>query len=64
MGPRYDLSFCACITVCIASQILVSIGPRHHLWILTAKQRLLVINYKSLLVQDLTYRFVHAKRRD
>ena len=64
MGPRHDLSFCACTTVCLASQILVSIGPRPHLWILIAKQRLLVMNHKSLLVPDLTSRFVHAKRRD
>ena len=64
MGPRQDLSFCACTTMCLASQILVSIGPCPHLWILIAKERLLVMNYKSLLVPDLTCRFVQAKRRD
>ena len=64
MGPRHDLSFCAYTTVCLASQILVSSGPCPHLWILIAKERLLVMNYKSLLVPDLTCRFVHAKRRD
>ena len=38
-------------------------GPRSHLWILIAKQRLLVQNYKSLWVPDLTCRFMHAKQR-
>ena len=39
-------------------------GPRPHMYILIAKQRLLVQNYKSLGIQDLTCRFMHAKRRD
>ena len=39
-------------------------GPRPHLWILIAKQRLLVQNYKSLWVQDLACRFVHVKHRE
>ena len=34
MGPRHDLSFCACSTACLASELLVSMGPRPHLWIL------------------------------
>ena len=64
MGPRHDLSLCACTTAFLASQLLVSIGPRPHLWILFAKQRLLVRFYKSLWIPDLTCHFVHAKRRD
>ena len=30
--PRNDLSFCACTTVCLASELLVSMGPIPHLW--------------------------------
>ena len=37
MGPRHDLSFCECKTACLASEILVSIGPRPHLFFLHAK---------------------------
>ena len=64
MGSRHDLSFCACTTACLPSEILVSMGPRPHLWILIANQRLLVHNFKSLWVPDLTCRFVLAKQRD
>ena len=64
MGPRHDLSFCACKRACLASELLVSMGPRPHLWFLIAKQHPLVQNYKSPWVPDLTCRFVHAKRRD
>ena len=32
MGSRYDLSFCACTTACLATDLLVSMGPRPHLW--------------------------------
>ena len=54
MGTRHDLSFCACTTACLASELPVSMGPRTLLWILSAKQHLLV-------VPDLTFGFVHAK---
>ena len=64
MGTRYDLSFCACKTACLASELPVSMGPRPHLWILIAKQCLLVENYKTLWVPDLTCHFVHAKHRE
>ena len=60
MGPRYDLSFCACTTACLASELQVSMGLTLQLWILHAKQRLLDQNYKSLCILDLTCRFVHA----
>ena len=63
-GPRHDLSFYARTTACLASEILVSMGPSLHLWFLSAKQRLLDQNYKSLWVLDLTCRFVHAIQRD
>ena len=39
-------------------------GLSTHLWILHAKQQLLDQNNKSLLVPDLTCRFVHANQRD
>ena len=61
MGIRHELSFCACTTACLASELPVSMGPRLHLWILIAKLRILGQNYKSLWVPDLTCRFVHAK---
>ena len=41
MGTRHDLSFCACRTVCLVSESPASMGPRPHLWVLIAKQRLL-----------------------
>ena len=63
MGPRHDLWFCACTTACLASELLVSMGPSSHLCLLHAKQRLLDQNCKSLCVPDLTCDFVHAKQR-
>ena len=32
MGSRYDLSFCAYTTACLATELLVSMCPRPHLW--------------------------------
>ena len=61
---RHHQSFCACKTMWLAQESLASIGPSPHLWFLDAKQRLLDQNNKSLWVQDLTCRFVHAKQRD
>ena len=40
MGPRHDLPFCACTTACLASEILVSIDSRPHLWFLQSTERL------------------------
>ena len=40
VGPRNDLSYCACTTACLASESLVSMGPSPHLLFLHAKQRL------------------------
>ena len=40
MGPRHDRSYCACTTACLASELLVSLGPSLHLWFFHAKQRL------------------------
>ena len=34
MGPRPHLSFCACKTASLASELLVSMGPSHYLWFL------------------------------
>ena len=64
VGPRPHLSFCACKTACLASELLVSMGSSSHQWLLDAKQRLLDQNYKSLWVPDLTCRCVQAKQRD
>ena len=62
--PRPLLSFCACKTAWFAPELIFSMVPSPHLWFLNAKQRLLVQNYKSVLVQELTCRIVHAKQRD
>ena len=51
-------------TATLPPELLVSMGPSPHLWLLHAKQRLLDQNYKSLWVPDHTCRFVHAKQRD
>ena len=64
MGLRHDLSFCACKTAWLASELLVSMSPSPHVWFLDAKQRLLDRNNKSLWVPDITCRCVHAKQRD
>ena len=64
MGPRHDLSFCACTTACLASELLVSMGPSPHLCFLHAKQRHLDQTYKSLRIPVLTCRFVHAIQRN
>ena len=64
MGPRHDLSFCACTTACLASELLVSMGPSLHLCFLHAKQRLLDQNNKSLWVPDMTCLFVLAKQHE
>ena len=53
MGPRHDLSFCACNTAWLAPELLVSMGPNPYLWFLHAKQRLLEQNYKYLCVPAL-----------
>ena len=53
MGPRPHLSFCACKTTWLASELLISMGLSPHLLILHSKQRLLEQNYKSLWVPAL-----------
>ena len=37
MGPRPQLSFCACKTTRLASQLLVSMGRSPHLWFFAFK---------------------------
>ena len=32
VGPRHDVSICACTTACLASELLVSMGLSLHLW--------------------------------
>ena len=48
-------------TARLASQLLVSMGPRLPYWFLDSKQRHLDLNNKSLWVANITCRFVHAK---
>ena len=52
MGPRPHLWFFAFKTATLAQEMQVSIGPSPYLRFLHAKQRLLDLNYKSLLVPD------------
>ena len=54
MGPRHDLSFCACKTAWLASELLVFMSPSPHVWFLEAKERLLDRINKSLWVPDIT----------
>ena len=61
MGPRPHLSFYACKTIWLASEILVSMGLSPNLWFLNSKQPLLDQNYISLWVPDLTYCFFIQK---
>ena len=51
-------------SACLASESLVSMGPRPHLWFWHAKHRLLDLNYNSLWVLDLNCHLVYAKQRD
>ena len=62
MGPRHDLSFCACTTTCLAAELLVCMGPSPHLWLLHVKHRLLDQNNKSLWEPDMTCRIVHVQQ--
>ena len=48
MGPRHNLSFCACKTAWLAPELLVSMCPNPYLRFLQGKQRLLVRNCNSL----------------
>ena len=48
----------------LASESLVSMGPRPNDWFLDSKQRLLDRNNKPLWAPNMTCRFVHAKQRD
>ena len=54
MGPRHDLSFCACKTAWLASELLVFMSPSPLVWFLDAKERLLDRINKSLWVPDIT----------
>ena len=60
MGPRNHLWLSAWKTDCLASELIVSMGPSPHLRFMLVKQRLLDQTYKSLRVPDLTCRFVQG----
>ena len=60
MGPRHDLSFCACKTAWLASELLVSMSPSSHVCFWDAKQRLLDQNDKSIWVLALISCLVNA----
>ena len=55
---------CDFVHACLASELLGSMGPRPHLRFWHAKQRLLDLNYNSLWVPDLNFRFVYTKQHD
>ena len=63
-GSQPSSVFFAFKTAWLASELLVSMGPRPHDWFLDAKRRLLDRNNKSLWVLNITCRFVHEKQRD
>ena len=48
---------------CLASELLVSIGPSPHLWFLHAKQRVLDQNNKSLCFPEMTCHFLYVQER-
>ena len=54
----------ACKTATLGPELQVSVGPRPHLGIFHAKQRLLDQNNKSIWVPDMTCLFMHAKHRE
>ena len=62
MGSSPHLWFCACKTATLGPELQVSVGPRHHLWLFHAKQRLLDQNNKSLSVPGMTCPFVHVQQ--
>ena len=64
IGLKPHLRFCAFRTVCLASELLISMGPSPDLWFLDAKERFLDQNNKSLWIPDMTCCFVHVKQRD
>ena len=64
MGCNPHLWFCECKTATLWLELQDSVGPRPHPYLLHVKQRLLDRNNKSLLVPDMTGRFVLVQRRD
>ena len=62
MGSSPNQWFCAFKTATLGPELQVSDGPRPHLWFFHAKQRLLEQNNKSILVPDMTCRFVHVQQ--
>ena len=55
--------FGASKTECLASEILISMGPSPHLWFLHVNQRLFEQKCMSLWVPELTCDYLHAKQR-
>ena len=55
--------FYTCKSATLTHELLVSVGPRSHLWILHAKQRLLDQNNKSLRFPHMTCHFVDVQAR-
>ena len=54
MGSSPHVWFCACKSATLAHELLVSISPSLHVWLLVSKQRLLDWNYKALWFKDHT----------
>ena len=50
-------------TVTFVLELQESVGPRPHMWLLHAKQRLLDHNNKSLCFPHMTCHFVHVQER-
>ena len=61
MGPRHDLSFCACTTAWLAPEKLGSMGSSPHLWFCAFKTATYDHNCLFLWVPDLACDFLYAK---
>ena len=63
MGPRHDLSFCACSTARLAPELLVSMGPNHYLWFCACKTATLGLELQVSVGPRPHLWFLNAKQR-
>ena len=63
MGPRPHLSFCACKTMRLASELLVSMGHRPHQWFFAFKTATLASELLISIGPSHNLLILHAKQR-
>ena len=63
MGPRPNLSFCACKPSWLAPKLQVSMGPRHHLSLCACKTGYLASELLVSMGPSPHLWFLHAKER-